>query len=149
MVMEGCPTCEWLKKADAPNIILQNEHAMALASDSWREGHCIVYLKRHVISVSGVEPNEYTSVMDLIARVSRALEKKYGTRKTYVVSVGDSNKWQHFHFHLLPKHRSLPSYGVYAVQKLNEAEPERHPSLEQQKVLAADLRAIMDGLQAV
>ncbi len=146
MVMEGCPTCEWIKKADAPNIILQNEHAMALASDSWREGHCIVYLKRHVISVSGIEPNESASVMDLIARVSRALEKKYGTRKTYVVSVGDSSKWQHFHFHLLPKHRSLPSYGVYAVQKLNEAEPERHPSLDQQKVLAADLKAIMDGL---
>ncbi len=143
MVMEGCPTCEWLRKADSPNIVLQNEHSLALASDEWREGHCVVYLKRHVISVSGIEPNEYASVMDLLARVSKALEAKYGARKTYVVSVGDSNKWQHFHFHLLPKHRSLPSYGVYAVQKLNEAEPLRHPSPERQKTLADEIRALV------
>jgi diadenosine tetraphosphate (Ap4A) HIT family hydrolase len=143
MVMEGCPTCEELRKADMPNIILQNEHALAIAADEWREGHCVVFLKRHVISVSGIEPNEYTSVMDLVTRISKALEKKYGARKTYVVSVGDSNKWQHFHFHLLPKHRNLPSYGVYAVQKLNEAEPLRHASPEQQKALADELRLIM------
>lgn len=143
MVMEGCPTCEWVKKAETPDIILQNEHAIASASDEWREGHCIVTLKRHVISVSGIEPNEYASVMDLLARVSKALETKYGARKTYVVSVGDSNKWQHFHFHLLPKHRILPSYGVYAVQKLNEAEPLRHRSPEQKKALADEIRELV------
>ncbi len=103
-------------------------------------------MKKHVISVSGIAPDEYASVMDLLARVSRALETKYGTRKTYVVSVGDSNKWQHFHFHLLPKHRSLPSYGVYAVQKLNEAEPPRHASAEQQKALADELRGMVAGI---
>jgi hypothetical protein len=32
---------------------------------------------------------------------------------------------------------------VYAVQKLNEAEPLRNPSSEQQKTLADDLRNIM------
>ncbi len=143
MVMEGCPTCEWVKTAETSDIILENEHAIASASDDWREGHCIVTLKRHVISVSGIEPNEYASVMDLLARVSKALEAKYGARKTYVVSVGDSNKWQHFHFHLLPKHRSLPSYGVYAVQKLNEAEPLRHPSPEQRKALADEIRGMV------
>jgi diadenosine tetraphosphate (Ap4A) HIT family hydrolase len=145
MVMEGCPTCEWVRKADTSSIILQNEHAIASAADQFREGHCIVTLKRHVISVSGIEAHEYASVMDLLARVSKALETKYGARKTYIVSVGDSNKWQHFHFHLLPKHRSLPSYGVYAIQKLNEAEPERHPSPEQQKALADDIRRSVPG----
>jgi diadenosine tetraphosphate (Ap4A) HIT family hydrolase len=143
--MEGCPTCEWLLKADDPNIIIQNEYALAEAVDAWREGHCVIFLKRHVISVSGIEPNEYTSVMELVAKVSKALETKYGARKTYVVSIGDSNKWQHFHFHLLPKHRNLPSYGVYAVQKLNEAEPLRNPASEQQKALADELRKIMQS----
>ena len=141
--MEGCPTCEWLQNAVGPNIILQNEQALALAVDEWREGHCVVFLKRHVISVSSIEKSEYASVMDLIAKVSKALEAKYVARKTYVVSIGDSNKWQHFHFHLLPKHRNLPSYGVYAVQKLNEAEPLRHSTPEQQKALADELRNIM------
>ena len=50
MVMEGCPTCEWVRKADSSNIILQNEHAIASAADEWREGHCIVTLKKHVSS---------------------------------------------------------------------------------------------------
>ena len=145
MVMEGCPTCEFVQRADTSNIIIQNEHSTASAADEWREGHCIVTLKRHVISVSGIEPGEYASVIDLLARVSKALEAKYGARKTYVVSVGDSNKWQHFHFHLLPKHRSLPSYGVYAVQKLNEAEPLRHASPEQQRALADEIRALMQS----
>jgi diadenosine tetraphosphate (Ap4A) HIT family hydrolase len=145
MVMEGCPTCEFVQRADTSNIIIQNEHSTASAADEWREGHCIFTLKRHVISVSGIEPGEYASVMDLLARVSKALEAKYGARKTYVVSVGDSNKWQHFHFHLLPKHRSLPSYGVYAVQKLNEAEPLRHASPEQQRALADEIRALMQS----
>ena len=143
MVMEGCPTCELVKKSDSSNIILQNQHAIASAIDEWREGHCIVTLRRHVISVSGIVPDEYASITDLLARVSKALETKYSARKTYVVSIGDSNKWQHFHFHLLPKHRSLPSYGVYAVQKLNEAEPLRHASAEQQKALADELRKII------
>jgi len=145
MVMEGCPMCDSIQKTDSSNIILQNEHAVASALDEWREGHCVVTLKRHVISVSGIEPDEYASVMDLLARVSKALETEYSARKTYVVSIGDSNKWQHFHFHLLPKHRSLPSYGVYAVQKLNEAVPLRHASSEQQKVLADELRTIINS----
>lgn len=145
MVIEGCPTCEWLRKSDSGDVILQNEHALALASDEWREGHCIVYLKRHVVSISGIEPDEYGSVMELIAKVSKALEAKYSTRKTYIVSVGDSNKWQHFHIHLLPKHRTLPSYGVYAVQKLNESEPLRHSSPEQKKSLADEIRTMIAG----
>ncbi len=143
--MEGCRDCEMIQKADATNIILQNEHALALTVDTFREGHCLVYLKRHVISVSAVEPYEYNSFFDLIAKVSKALEKKYSTRKTYVVTVGDSNKFQHLHFHLLPKHRQLPSFGVYCFQKLHEAEPKRNPSEADRKALAEEIRGIIQN----
>jgi diadenosine tetraphosphate (Ap4A) HIT family hydrolase len=118
---------------------------MAVAYDSFREGHCVVYLKRHVISVSSVEPGEYVSFFDLIAKVSRALEKKYGARKTYAFTVGDSNKFQHLHFHLLPKHRNLPSWGVYAIQKMHETEPKRNPTENDQKILADELRNMINN----
>ncbi len=59
MVMEGCTTREWLQKAESSSsIILHNEHALAPASDKWREGHCVVYPKRHVIRVSGNKETE-------------------------------------------------------------------------------------------
>jgi diadenosine tetraphosphate (Ap4A) HIT family hydrolase len=144
MQEDKCHDCQMFETGSVPNVIMENAHSCAVASDSWREGHCIVYLKRHVVSVSGIKPEEYADMMDLVVKVSKALEQKYGTRKTYIVSVGDSNKWQHFHIHLLPKHRSLPSYGVYAVQKLAEAEPPRKPTVEERISLAKELRSLID-----
>ena len=52
--MEGCPACESWDK-EHPNMILENEFARAFASDSFREGHCIVSVKRHMISPSGMK----------------------------------------------------------------------------------------------
>jgi len=142
--MEGCPACEnWDK--EHTNTIMENELARALVSDSFREGHCIVSVKRHMISPSSMNPEEYGAVFDLIAKVSKALEEKYGARKTYVIMIGDSNKWQHLHFHLIPKHRYLPSMGVYCFQKLFEAEPREEPTEAQQKALADELRDLIQG----
>ncbi len=62
MVMEGCATRERLQKVQSSGgIILHKEHALALASDKWREGHCVVCLKRRVISVSGNKESEGSS----------------------------------------------------------------------------------------
>ncbi len=142
--MEGCPACESVIKGSQPGIILQNDFAVAFASGRFREGHCIVTLKRHVISVSQVEPHEYSAFFDLIARVAGALEKNYSARKTYVFTVGDSDKWQHLHFHLLPKHRGLPSWGVYAIQKMHESEPLKNPGEADQQALAEELRNMIN-----
>ena len=142
MTMEGCPVCEnWDKEYS--NMILENEFARALAYDSFREGHCVVTVKRHMISPSGMNHEEHTATFELISKVSKVLEEKYGARKTYVIMIGDSNKWQHLHFHLIPKHRYLPSMGVYCIQKLQEAEGTRNPTEEQQKALADELRGML------
>ena len=142
--MEGCPTCEnW--GHEHPNTIMENELARATFADDFREGHCIVTVKRHMISPSSMNAAEHAAVFDLISRVSAALEKKYSARKTYLLVIGDSNKWQHLHFHLLPKHRSLPSMGVYCIQKLAEAEPPRNTSAEEKKELAAELKQMIES----
>jgi len=143
--MEGCPTCEhWGQERS--NTILENELARATFSDEFREGHCIVTVKRHMVSPSSLTADEHVAVFDLITKVSKALEEKYSARKTYLLVIGDGNKWQHLHFHLIPKHRYLPSMGVYCFQKLFEAEPNRSTPDSEKKAVAAELKALISGL---
>lgn len=142
--MEGCPGCETMSKKNA-NIIIENDLARASFGDYFREGHCIVTVKRHMISPSSMNVEEQAAVFDLIAKVSKALEEKYSARKTYLLVIGDSNKYQHLHFHLIPKHRNLPSMGVYCFQKLFEAEPERKTPDAEKEAIAAELRTMIDS----
>lgn len=142
--MEGCPTCEnWEKERG--DIILKNDLAMATFSDNFREGHCVVRVKRHMISPSSMNAEEHAAVFDLITRVSKALEEKYSARKTYLLMIGDGTKWQHLHFHLIPKHRHLPSMGVYAFQKLAEDEPTRDTPDDVRAGLAKEIRELIEG----
>ena len=142
--MEGCPTCEnWEKERS--DIIIENDLAKATFSDYFREGHCVVTVKRHMISPSSMNAEEHTAVFDLITKVSKALEEKYGARKTYLLVIGDSNKWQHLHFHLIPKHRYLPSMGVYTFQKLAEDEPTRDTPDDVKAGLANEIRELIGG----
>ena len=142
--MEGCPTCENWEKERA-DIILKNDLAMATFSDYFREGHCVVTVKRHMISPSSMNAKEHAAVFDLITKVSKALEEKYSARKTYLLVIGDSNKWQHLHFHLIPKHRYLPSMGVYTFQKLAEDEPTRDTPDTVRADLAKEIRELIKG----
>jgi diadenosine tetraphosphate (Ap4A) HIT family hydrolase len=143
--MEGCPTCEsWGQ--ERPNTILENELARVTFSDSFREGHCIVTVKRHMISPSSLEANEHVAVFDLITKVSKALEKKYNAKKTYLLVIGDSDKFQHLHFHLIPKHRNLPSMGVYCLQKLFEVEPNRSTPDYEKKAIASELKGMIEDI---
>lgn len=140
--MEGCPTCEnWGKERS--DIIIENDLAKATFSDYFREGHCVVTVKRHMISPSSMNAEEHIAVFDLITKVSKALEEKYGARKTYVLMIGDSNKWQHLHFHLIPKHRYLPSMGVYTFQKLAEDEATRDTPEDVRAGLAKEIRELI------
>ncbi len=143
--MEGCPTCEMVKNNSANNVILENDLAIAIFSDSFREGHSLVFVKRHIISPSAMNPDEYSAVFELIAKVSKALEEKYSARKTYVIMIGDANKYQHLHFHLIPKHRHLPSMGVYCFQKLFEAEPNRDTPDSEKHAVVAELKAMIES----
>jgi len=142
--MEGCPTCEnWGQEHS--NTILENKLARASFSDSFREGHCVVTVKRHMISPSSMTADEHIAVFDLITRVSKALEEKYSARKTYLLVIGDSNKFQHLHFHLIPKHRNLPSMGVYCFQKLAEVEPLRNTPDSEKNTIAAELKKMIEN----
>jgi diadenosine tetraphosphate (Ap4A) HIT family hydrolase len=143
--MEGCPTCEnWTK--ENTNIILKNDLTRASFSDYFREGHCVVTVKRHMISMSSMTAAEHVAVFDLITKVSAALEKKYNAKKTYLLVVGDSDHWQHLHFHLIPKHKNLPSMGAFCFQKLAEVEPTRKTPEAEKKAIAAELKGMIESI---
>ena len=142
--MEGCPDCEKMSK-EMSRTILENDLARAYFFDRYREGQTLVYVKRHIISMSAMTAEEQVAVFDLITRVSKALEEKYNARKTYLLMIGDGSKWQHLHFHLIPKHRDLPSMGLYCFQKLWEAEPQRETPDSERESVAAELREMIES----
>jgi diadenosine tetraphosphate (Ap4A) HIT family hydrolase len=126
------------------NYLGENEYAVAIVDDYFREGHCTVILKRHIKSISEMEPAECTAMFALAKRVAKALEKKYNCEKTYLVSIGDM--CEHLHFHLIPKHRGLLSMGKYCFEKMAEAEGERNPDDARKNALAGEIRAIMKSV---
>jgi diadenosine tetraphosphate (Ap4A) HIT family hydrolase len=130
-------------KSDLNNLILENEHAKALFEDYFREGHCTIVLKKHKISVSEIDLNEYKSIYELIIKVSKALEKKYNCEKTYLLSIGD--QVEHIHFHLIPKHKDKCSMGEYCFIKLFEAEGKRNTPASQLHILANEIRSIVEN----
>ena len=127
------------------NVIEENKSAIGIASDYFREGHCCVIVKHHIKSVSELSTDEYTDIFHIIKRISKALEYKYNTDKTYLLSIGD--QVDHFHIHLIPKHKDKCSMGVYCFGKLFEAEGERKPTLEEQVSLRDELRNIISSQQ--
>ena len=141
--MQGCVLCELVDKKNQNNLIIENIHAKAIASDYFREGHCTIILKKHKKSLSEMDINEYNSISELIIKVSKALEKKYNCEKTYLLSIGD--QVEHVHFHLIPKHKDKCSMGAYCFVKLFEAEGERKPSDSELNALANDIKKIMES----
>ena len=142
--MPGCLYCNLMGKGELNGLIIENEQAMAVVDDSFREGHCIVILKKHKKSVSEIDINEYMSIFELIIKVAKALEKKYDCEKTYLLSIGDMV--EHIHFHLIPKHKEKCSLGAYCFEKLIEAEGERNPSDTRLNALAGEIKTIIDRI---
>ena len=86
----------------------------------YREGHCSIWVKRHIEAISELRSEEYSPVFELIARVSKALEQHYNVKKTYMLSIADMV--YHIHFHLIPKHPNLVGMGKYSFRVLEVIE---------------------------
>ena len=141
MEQKKCSFCDLVADGDPPNLILENEHAFAVFSGYYREGHCTVIPKRHVEAFSQLRPEEYAPIMDLIARVSRALEQHYNVPKTYMLAISDMVF--HTHFHLIPKHPNLVGMGKYCFRVLEVVEGYRNTTKEEQARMAQTVRALV------
>jgi diadenosine tetraphosphate (Ap4A) HIT family hydrolase len=142
--MQGCYLCDLIEKGKLDNLIMENEHAMVTFIDETREGQCLIFTKNHRKKMSEMDTDEFKSVADLIVKVSRALEKKYDCEKTYLLCISD--KVEHIHFHIIPKHKDLRSMGYYTFAMLWEKEGKRETPEPELKARAGEIKAIVDNL---
>ena len=141
MESRECSFCEKLKAGSFSNLIMENDYALAVFQGFYREGHCTVWVKRHIESFSELKPEEYSPVFDLITRTSRLLEQHYGVRKTYLLSIADLV--YHTHFHLIPKHPDLMSMGRYSFRVLDAIEGYKNTPQDEQDRMAEVLRSLI------
>ncbi len=144
MEQKKCGFCE--RGADKrSDLIAENDYAFALFEGYYREGHCVVVVKRHIESISAMRPEEYAPTFDLIARVSKALERHYGVDKCYLLSIADMTF--HTHFHLIPKHRNLVGMGKYCFRVLEVIEGYKNTPQDERDRMAKVVRALVPGVK--
>jgi diadenosine tetraphosphate (Ap4A) HIT family hydrolase len=141
--MQGCSLCELIDKKNLNNLIIENRHAMVIGIDELREGQCLIITKKHRKSISEIDIDEYNSISELIIKVSKALEKKYDCEKTYLLCISD--KVEHIHFHLIPKHKDKCSMGAYCFRKLFEAEGRRETPDSELNALSNEIKEIIES----
>ena len=141
--MEGCSLCDLVEKKNPDNLIMENEHAMVTFIDETREGQCLIFTKNHRKSMTVMDMDEWNSVTEVINKVSKALEKKYDCEKTYLLCISD--KVEHIHFHLIPKHKNLVSMGHYCFAKVWEEEGKRETPDAELNERAREIKEIIES----
>ena len=141
--MEGCYLCDLIEKKKLDNLIMENEHAMVTFIDETREGQCLIFTKNHRKSMTEMDMDEWNSVAEIINKVSQALEKKYDCEKTYLLCISDMV--EHIHFHVIPKHKDLPSMGYYCFAKVWEEEGKRETPDAEKKAMAKELGEMIES----
>jgi histidine triad (HIT) family protein len=136
-----CSYCEKIASGNLSNLIAENEYAYGLFEGYYREGHCVVFPKRHIESLSAMKPEEYAPTFELIAKISKALEQHYNVEKTYLLAIADMV--YHTHFHLIPKHRNLVGMGKYSFRVLEVIEGYKRTPQDEQDRMAKVVRALI------
>ena len=140
--MPDCLLCDRIKNEKLDNLIMENEHAMVTFIDETREGQCLIFTKNHKKSMTEMDTDEWNSVAELIKKVSRALEKKYDCEKTYLLCISD--KVEHIHFHIIPKHKNLKSMGYYCFAKVWEEEGKRETPKAELRARAEEIKKLIE-----
>ena len=140
--MPDCYLCDLMKNENLDNLIMENENAMVTFIDETREGQCLVFTKKHRKSMTVMDMDDWNSVADIIKKVSRALEKKYDCEKTYLLCISD--KVEHIHFHIIPKHKNLKSMGYYCFARVWDEEGKRETPEAELKARAQEIKGLID-----
>jgi diadenosine tetraphosphate (Ap4A) HIT family hydrolase len=141
--MAECYLCDIIEKNNLDNMIMENEYAMVTFIDETREGQCLVFTKNHRKSMTEMDLDEWKSVGEIVHKVSKALEKKYDAEKTYLLCISDMV--EHVHFHIIPKHKNLPSMGLYCFGKVWEEEGKRETPESELKAKAKEIKEIIEN----
>jgi len=102
--------CNWCQNIDLEWRTLQKTSLLrSFVSKPWfRDGHCLVTPIRHISSVEELEVDEATAVMLELGRLTKLLDKGYGTgimQKYMPLQAENGVKVDHLHFHVFPRQK--------------------------------------------
>jgi diadenosine tetraphosphate (Ap4A) HIT family hydrolase len=117
---------------------------VAHATGSSLPGWLVVVPRRHILSLSALTPGESTSLGDLLAELSGALEQGLGALKAYVIFFAEKEGFAHLHIHVVPRYRDLPPErrGPGVFQYLNQP-PDQCIPPETMDEMALKLRPLL------
>ncbi len=86
------------------------EYSFSIISKPWfREGHCVVIPKRHIITISELRDGEASEIMKELGRLSNLLDQGFGAgvmQKYQPTQAENGIKVNHLHFHVFPRLQS-------------------------------------------
>ncbi len=112
--MEGCYTCELVKRRDADNAPLWDS---IYRTDYWDVVHSyntalygwlVLIARRHIAAIDEMTEQEAIELGPLIRQISTILKGITGCTKTYVMQFAEHPEHPHVHFHIVPRLADLP-----------------------------------------
>jgi histidine triad (HIT) family protein len=99
--------CRFCAREFEARILFECEYVVSFVSRPWfRQYHCLVIPKRHVVTATELTEVEGSEIMKEIGRLSAALNTGHGTgvmQKYQPLQTENGIKVNHLHFHIFPR----------------------------------------------
>ncbi len=147
MTAAGCWSCEQEATPDpAPRerVLVTDHWRVAHAFDTSLPGWLVVLPRRHLLSLSELEPAAAAELGPLLTDLTAALEQVTGCVKTYVILLAEAEGFAHLHLHVVPRMPDQPAEerGPRIFARLGRPEAERVPVADMDRLAVAVAAAV-------
>ncbi len=114
------------EKRISPGVtILQGKYWLVEhAYPSKLKGWLVIETKRHTESLHDLSKDEFAELSTISEKVAKLLHKELKCEKEYLVCFAEAEHFNHIHFHIIPKPKSLPDNmagtKIFAMLKIEE-----------------------------
>jgi len=138
----GCWSCERASDPDPPpreRVLVTDHWRVVHAFDTSLPGWLVVLPRRHVLSLSELEPAAAAALGPLLTDLTAALEQVTGCVKTYVILLAEAEGFAHLHLHVVPRMSDQPAdeRGPRIFARLGRPEAERVPAADMDRLAVA------------
>ncbi len=103
--MDNCTFCKLVKKQIPVNIVFENEDCLAfLELNQSAEGHVIVILKKHGLSILDYNESELGKLMIGVKEIAKKVQKAFNADSlTIGINHLERRGVPHLHVHIIPR----------------------------------------------
>lgn len=106
------------------------EHAYPTKLKGWM----VIVPKRHVETLHELSTKEFVELAEITERLTKLLHKELDCEKEYLMCLAEQEHFNHIHFHIVPKPRSLPDElkgaKIFAMLKVEEKDAVPKPEVK-------------------